>query len=93
MKRKALLMMGIFAVVISLAFAASIFAADVMTITGKVTDENTILADDGEEYTIEDDEKGKELAAMVDKKVKVTGTVEEKEGKKVITVDTFEETE
>lgn len=71
--------------------AAVLFAAEV-TITGKISEQG-IVADDGQVYAVAEDEKGKEIMEHVDKTVKVTGTVEEREGKKVITVTNYEVTE
>jgi len=68
--------------------ATALFAAEV-TITGKISEEG-IVADDGEVYAVAENDKGQEIMELVDKKVKATGTVEEKEGKKTITVTDFE---
>jgi outer membrane usher protein FimD/PapC len=71
--------------------AAVLFAAEV-TITGKISEQG-IVADDGQVYAVAENEKGKEIMEHVDKTVKATGTVEEREGKKVITVTNYEVTE
>jgi hypothetical protein len=59
------------------------------TITGEVSDAQEIIASDGSVYTILDNEKGEELASMVGDTVAVTGTVEEVDGTKSITVESF----
>ncbi len=59
------------------------------TITGEVSDSNEIIAKDGTIYNIAETEKGEELAEMVGEVVNVTGTVQEAEGEKTITVDSF----
>jgi hypothetical protein len=41
-------------------------------------------------YEVADNEKGGELLELVDKKVEATGTVEERDGKKVITVTDYQ---
>lgn len=69
--------------------AVSALADGSATITGEVTETNEIVTDDGTAYTIASTEKGDELAAMVGQIVKVTGTVAEAEGEKVITVSNF----
>ena len=69
--------------------AVSALADAPATITGEVTETNEIVTDDGTAYTIASTEKGDELAAMVGEKVKVTGTVQEAEGEKIITVSNF----
>jgi hypothetical protein len=61
-----------------------------VTITGTVTDQGDIVADDGKEYVVADEDMRKELMGKVDKKVKATGTVEEREGKMVIEVTSYE---
>jgi hypothetical protein len=72
--------------------ATALFAADEMTIMGKVTDEG-LVSDDGQVYGISDDEKGKELMENVGKKVEATGTVMESEGKKILTIKSFKVSE
>lgn len=69
--------------------AVSALADASATITGEVTETNEIVTDDGTAYTIASTEKGDELAAMVGETVKVTGTVAEAEGEKIITVQSF----
>lgn len=69
--------------------AVSVLADTSATIMGEVTEANEIITDDGTAYTIASSEKGDELAAMVGEKVKVTGTVQEAEGEKTITVTNF----
>jgi hypothetical protein len=59
------------------------------TVTGEVGSSNEIVTEDGTIYTIADSEKGDELASMVGEIVKVNGTVQETEGVKTITVDSF----
>ena len=59
------------------------------TITDEVSDSNEIIAKDGTIYNIAETEKGEELAEMVGEVVNVTGTVQEAEGEKTITVDSF----
>jgi hypothetical protein len=56
--------------------------------SGKVTAVK-IVADEGE-YLVADNDKGKELLALVDKDVDVSGTVKNSGGKKTITVTSFE---
>ncbi len=59
------------------------------TVTGEVGSANDIIADDGAVYIINETEKGDELASMVGETVQVTGTLEESDGVKTITVDSF----
>ena len=60
-----------------------------MTITGKVM-EGKILADNGKEYAVEDDAKGKELMKdHMGHKVEVKGKVSEKDGKETIKISSI----
>lgn len=69
--------------------AAPAFAAE-MTLIGEVND-NYQLESDGQVYEIADTPKGNEMAEnFISTKVKVTGTVEEKDNVKTITVVNFE---
>jgi len=68
--------------------ATALLAAEV-TITGTISEEG-VVADDGQVYAVAENEKGQEMMGLVAKKVKATGTVEEQDGKKVITVTAFE---
>jgi hypothetical protein len=69
--------------------AVPALAGSSATVTGEVTETNEIISEDGSAYTIAATEKGDELAAMVGETVKVTGTVQEVEGEKIITVTSF----
>ena len=90
MKRnKKSLAIGICALLLIVMVPATALLAAEVTITGKITDEG-IVADDGQVYAVAENDKGDEMMELVDKKVKATGTVEEKEGAKVITVTAFE---
>jgi hypothetical protein len=60
-----------------------------VTITGTVMAGYQIEDEDGQIYDIDDNEKGEELAQMVDSKVRVTGTLEEEEDMKIITVASY----
>ena len=65
-------------------------AGDEVTITGTINADNQIVTDDNQVFTIGDNEKGDELVGMLNKKVKVTGMVEEEGGGKTIMVDSYE---
>jgi hypothetical protein len=88
--KKGMKIVSVSAVFLCMMFAAvSVLADAPATITGEVTETNEIVTDEGAAYTIASTEKGDELAAMVGEKVKVTGTVQEAEGEKTITVTNF----
>jgi hypothetical protein len=80
--------LAVFILALSVIFG-SIPAMANTTITGEVDSANEIITADGIVYIIADTEKGGELASMVGETVKVTGTVQEVEGAKVITIDSF----
>lgn len=84
--------MGICALLLVAMLAGTALLAAEVTITGTISEEG-IVADDGQVYAVAENEKGDELMDLVNKKVRVTGTVEEREGEKVITVTGFEVTE
>ena len=68
--------------------------ADEVTIKGVVNEQKQIEADDDELYAIEKNDLGEKLRALVGKKVKVTGTVEDVYGGGlIITVSSFKELE
>ncbi len=71
-------------------FAAAPALAGEMTLIGEVND-NYQLVSEGQIYEIADTPKGNEMAEnFISAKVKVTGTVEEKNEMKTITVTNFE---
>jgi hypothetical protein len=75
-----------------LLLTAVLIAAPAMantTVTGEVGDSGEIISDDGTIYTIAGNEKGEEVSSMVGETVAVTGTVQETEGEKIITVESF----
>jgi hypothetical protein len=71
-----------------LAFSYIAFAGDI-TIVGEVNDTQQIVAE-GKIYEVADTEKGDDLVMnYIAEKVEVTGTVEEKEEMRIITVKSF----
>lgn len=87
MKKRIKILTGMALVLTALLMAAPLMANT--TVSGQVGDASEIIADDGTIYTIAATEKGDELASMVGETVTVTGTVEEAEGEKIITVESF----
>lgn len=75
--------------VIALLSAAAV-SAESVTIMGVVNDDYQIVTDDEQVYDVAETEKGDELVRLVNKRVKVTGVVEESEGAKTITVTAYE---
>lgn len=89
-KNKKLLFVGLLAMLMIAFLAGPAISADSVTIVGIVNDSYQIVTDNDQVYEIAEGEKGDELIEFVDKKVKVTGTVEEDDGTKVITVTSYE---
>jgi hypothetical protein len=61
-----------------------------LTIVGTVNDSYQIVTDDGDIYTVEEDEKGNEVIVLIGRQVKATGMVEENEDIKAITISSYE---
>jgi len=93
MKKLNLAIVALFILSISILAMGSLnsaCAADEMTIQGTVNAEGQLVAGD-QVYVIEQNESGKALAGMVDKKVEVKGVVSENEGVKTIQVNSYNE--
>lgn len=76
-------------VLVSLSFIGMAFAASTV-VTGVVNEDYQIVAENGQVYEVAETEKGDEVVALVGKKVKVTGTVEDDDGTKVVVVESYE---
>ena len=90
MKRYArILSTGLLTLILVFSLCGTGFSSDMASISGKITAENKLVADDGQIYNIADTEGGQNLLKNVDKIVEVKGTVAEKDGEKEITVNSF----
>jgi len=90
MKRdKKYLFVGLCVLIIAAFLSGTAISGKTMTITGTVNEKYQIVADDGQVYEVADTEKGDEAVNLVFKKLKVTGTVEESHGEKVITITSY----
>ena len=87
---KKFLFVGFLAILMIAFLSGPVISADSVTIVGTINEDGQIVAGDDKVYEVGDNEKGDELVKLVGKKVKVTGTVEEDDGKKVITVTSYE---
>lgn len=77
-----------FLLLVSIAFSNPVLAAEI-TIVGEVNDTYQIVAD-GQIYDVANTPMGDDLVMnYIAEKVKVSGTVEEKEDMKIITVKSF----
>ena len=80
---------GLFALILVFSLCGTGLSSDMASISGKITAENKLVADDGQVYDIAKTEGGLKLIQNVDKTVEVKGTVSEKDGKKEIKVNSF----
>jgi hypothetical protein len=88
MYRRTLAVFMILAMVVVFSGIAS--AAETQTLTGTLVSKDQLKADDGQVYTLENTEAAQNLDQLMDKKVEIKGAVMEKEGKKVIQVESIE---
>ena len=63
---------------------------EMLTITGTVNTDYEIVTDDGQVYEVVENLKGKEVVELIDRKVRVTGSVTEKRGVKRIRIASYE---
>lgn len=89
MNRK--LVLGIIGLMVVAFLGGVAFAQEAKPIIGKIDESGQLAAEDGKVYAIGSSGKGAALADMKGKKVSVTGTVAEKEGKMTIEVSDFQE--
>ena len=89
-KNKKFLFVGFLAMLMFALLCGPAISSETVIIVGTVNDNYEIVTDNDQVYEIGDNEKGEELIELVDKRVRVTGTVEELEGSKVITIISYE---
>ena len=89
-KNKRFMFMGLCAIIIIAFLSGTATSKGTMTIMGTVNEDYQIIADNDQIYEVADTEKGVEVVDLVGKKVKVTGTIEEEDGEKVITIISYE---
>lgn len=65
-------------------------SGNIKMITGRVNDNYQIIADDGNIYEVEGNAKGDEVVDLVGKRVRATGTVDETEDGRVISISSYE---
>ena len=91
MKKNNKLLFAGFVTMLMIAFLAGpAISEKSVTIVGIVNDSYQIVTDNDQVYEVAENEKGDEVIEFVEKKVKVTGTLEESEGAKIITVTSYE---
>ncbi|MBN1843247.1 MAG: hypothetical protein JW883_13325 [Deltaproteobacteria bacterium] len=78
-----------FMLLAGLLVSGTIAQTDPVTIEGMVNERAQIVTDDGEAYDLARTDLGKAVAELIGARVLVTGTVEETEKQKTITVDRY----
>ncbi|MFC1857121.1 hypothetical protein ACFL9U_03730 [Thermodesulfobacteriota bacterium] len=81
---------GIFFILFSNFLSAQTFSTNLVTIVGSINSFAQIVAKDGQIYEIAENEPGDEVSRLVHQTVKVSGTVVNIDGVKLITVASFE---
>jgi hypothetical protein len=84
------MLFGLLALTFIALMVSPAFAGDEVTIMGTINADNQIVTEDNQVFAIGDNEKGDELVGMLNKKVKVTGMVEEEGDARTIMVDSYE---
>jgi hypothetical protein len=70
---------------------AVVFCGEQVTLSGEINDSYQVVADDGQTYEVADNEKGNELVLNhIGERVKVSGSVEEEDDVRILTVSSFE---
>ena len=91
MKRNQKVRVVLLSAIICLALIATpALGSTEVTLVGTVMEGYQIMGEDQQIYDIADDEKGNQLGEMVEKKVKVTGVMEDSEGVKVLRITSYE---
>jgi hypothetical protein len=86
--REALL--GICTLLLVTSLSGITISAETVTVTGTVNTDYEIIADDGQVYEVTENLKGQEVVELIDRKVRVTGSVTVKGGIKKIRIDSYE---
>ena len=91
-KNKKVFFVGLCAILMIVLLCGPAISDESIVIIGTINEYSQIVADNDQVYEIGDTEKGEELAQLVDRRVRVTGTVIEEEDTKVIMVTSYEVT-
>ena len=90
MKRNLKMRLGVCAFILVNFLSEVTISAETVTITGTVNADYEIIADDGQVYEVIENLKGEEVVELIDRKVRVTGSVTLKGGMKKIRIDSYE---
>lgn len=87
MKRR-IILLGLCFLAVSMLFAGSVYAADQVTIKGKMETGGTRMdGDDGKKYTVNaSNDMANEISRLAGKMVELTGIVKVKHGRNIFTV-------
>jgi hypothetical protein len=88
-KHKKYLFIGFLAMLMIAFLSGPAISANSVTIMGTLNADGQLVTDNDQVYEIGENKKGDELFELAGKKVKVTGTVVEEDGTKVITVTSY----
>ena len=89
--KKMLVIMAAFVFVVGLS-VLPVTAGEKITIKGEILENGNMFGEDGLEYSFADNDKGEEVMDMAGKIIIINGTVEESDGEKKITVESYEVT-
>ena len=89
-KDKKHLFIGLFAMLMIAFLSGPAISADSLTLVGTLNADGQIVTDNNQVYEIGENKKGDELFELTGSKVKVTGTVTEEDGARIITVISYE---
>jgi ribosomal protein L12E/L44/L45/RPP1/RPP2 len=84
------LLAGSLVLFLFLLLAGKSISSEMVTITGTINTDYEIVTDDGQVYQVVENLKGKEVVELVDRKVRITGTVRKEGGEKKIRVASYE---
>jgi hypothetical protein len=88
---KTLVLVFALMVIVSLCRPAAVFSSEQVTLTGEVNDSYQVVSENGQTYEVADNEKGNELVLNhIGERVRVSGSVEEEDDVKILTVTSFE---
>jgi hypothetical protein len=84
-------MVGWVVAILMFTLPGAAYSAEEVAVTGTVSEAGDLVADDGQVYTIVDDEMSNQLMAEeMGEKVRVTAVVQETQGKKLIKIINYE---
>jgi hypothetical protein len=91
MKNKSKIIYFVVSLIILVTMVTGIsLAGKTVTIVGFVNEQYQIVDDEGTVYEIADSEKGEEVAELVDRKLRVTGSLMDADGTPIIEITMYE---